>query len=361
MKIKKKSYIMNNLKFAAINPYITTNIISPEEKEIRSQDFVEFGDRNEYPNYVYDIYLNCATLHSIITGTNDFICGDEIKNNLDIMKSEMDDFVYDLGLNILIYGGAYIEVLRNKFGNIVKLNVLNYRNVRSNKDNTKFYYSKGFSEKKSYGRCKCQVYDAFNRDDNTQMQSIYMIKNIRTQVYPSPIWCASILAAEIERNINKFHLNNLSNGFAATTVINFNNGVPTDEIKEEIEKNINEKFSGTENSGRIMVAFNDDKEHAVDIATLDLKDYGEQYKTLAERSRNEIFTAFRANENLFGINKENIGFNEQEFKSSFKLYNKTVVYPLQKKIKRALDFIFNIEDSIEIIPFHIKFEEGGEV
>ena len=38
---------MNNLKFAAINPYIQTNIISPEEKEIRSQDFVEFGDRNE--------------------------------------------------------------------------------------------------------------------------------------------------------------------------------------------------------------------------------------------------------------------------------------------------------------------------
>lgn len=344
------------LTFAAINPYITTNIISPEEKEIRTQDFVEFGDRNEYPNYVYDLYLNCATLHSIINGTNDYICGDEIKSNLDVMGDEISDFVSDFGLNLLIYGGAYIEVLRNKFGHIVKLNVLNYRNVRSNADNTKFYYSKGFSEKKTYGRCKCQVYDAFNRDDNKQIQSIYMVKNIRTQVYPAPIWCASIMAAEIEKNINRFHLNNLSNGFAATTVINFNNGVPTDEVKEEIERLINEKFSGNENAGRIMVSFNDDKEHAVDIETLELKDYGEQYKTLADRSRNEIFTAFRANENLFGINKENIGFNEQEFKSSFALYNKTVVYPLQKKIKRAIDFIFNREDSIEIIPFQINFD-----
>lgn len=350
----------DKVKLAAIDPYITTNIISPEEKELRYQDFVEFGDKNEYPNYVYDLYLNCATLHSIITGTNDYVCGDEVKSNIPVIDDfEAEELVNEISLNILIYGGAYIEVLRNKFGHIVKLNVLNYRNVRSNKDNTKFYYSKGFSEKKTYGRCKCQVYPAFERDNNRQMQSIFMIKNIRTQVYPAPYWCASIMAAEIEKNINRFHLNNLENGFTSTAVINFNNGVPTDEVKKEIEKMINEKFSGSENAGRIMISFNDDKDHSVDISTLDLKDYGEQYRTLAERSRNELFVAFRANENLFGINKENIGFNSQEFSSSFKLYNKTVVQPIQKKIIRMIDYIFNSDGGIEIIPFHIEFEEKG--
>ena len=162
----------SNLKFAALDPFITTNIIKPIETVLRHQDFVEFGERNEYPNYIYSLYNECNTLHSIINGTIDFVCGDKIINNTELRDNEIENFVYDLALNILIFGGAYIEVLRNKIGKVVKMNVLNFRNVRTNEDNTKFYYSKGFSENKTYGRCKCTVYDKFDRDDKTQMQSL---------------------------------------------------------------------------------------------------------------------------------------------------------------------------------------------
>ena len=36
----------SNLKFAALDPFITTNIIKPTETVIKHQDFVEFGERN---------------------------------------------------------------------------------------------------------------------------------------------------------------------------------------------------------------------------------------------------------------------------------------------------------------------------
>ena len=347
-----------NFKFAAIDPFITSNIINNNETELRRQDFVEFGTNNEYPNYIYELFNECATLHSIILGTNDFIMGDKIINNTGMMSdNELEAFVFDVGLDMMLYGGAYIEVLRNAFGGIAKLNVLNFRNVRSNKDNTKFYYSKDFSDKKSYGRCKCIIYDKFDPEDKKQVQSIYLIKNDRRRTYPTPVWCAATIAAEIERNINEYHLNNLANGFSTFHVVNFNNGVPEDEMKREIEEKFNEKFCGTENAGRLMLSWNNDKEHAVTIDALDVKDYGEQYSSLAKRSKNELFVAFRATPILFGLPQDNIGFNNQEYSAAFKLYNKTVVGPVQKTIIRTLENILEKDNVIEIVPFKINFDE----
>lgn len=346
----------SNLKFAALDPFITTNIIKPTETVLRHQDFVEFGERNEYPNYIYSLYNECNTLHSIINGTIDFVCGDKIINNTELRDNEIENFVYDLALNILIFGGAYIEVLRNKIGKVVKMNVLNFRNVRTNEDNTKFYYSKGFSENKTYGRCKCTVYDKFDRDDKAQSQSILLVKNIRTNVYPIPLWNAATISAEIDKNVNNFHLNNLSNGFTAATVVNFNNGVPEDEIKEEIEKAFNEKFCGTQNAGRFMLSWNDDKDHAVNIESLDMNNFGEQYTALAERAREELFIAFRATPNLFGLPTQTTGFNQQEYDAAFKLYNKTIVKPIQKTIIRTLEDITDVENCVEIEQFKIDFD-----
>lgn len=296
-------------------------------------------------------------MHSIILGTTDFVMGDEIMNNVTWMNdNEVKRIIFEIAQDILIYGGSYIEVLRNTFGKIAKLNVLNFRNVRSNKDNTKFYYSKDFSDNKSWGRCKCNVYDAYDPDDPTQMQSIYLIKNDRRRTYPVPIWCASVIAAEIEIHINEFHLNNINNGFNTFHIVNFNNGIPDDEMKEEIEEKFNEKFTGVENAGRVMLAWNNDKEHAVEISSLELKNYGEQYSTLAERSKNELFVAFRATPILFGLPQNNIGFNVQEYSSAFKLFNKTVVQPIQQIIIQSLENILGISEPITINEFKIDFD-----
>ena len=50
---------------------------------------------------------------------------------------------------------------------------------------------------------------------------------------------------------------------------------------------------------------------------------------------------------------ESTGFNEQEFSESFKLYNRTVVRPIQRNISNTLDKIFGMEGSITITPYSI--------
>lgn len=134
-------------------------------------------------------------------------------------------------------------------------------------------------------------------------------------------------------------------------IINFNNGQPNDEQKVEIERAINEKFSGYQNAGRILISYNDSDENKTTVERLSGDDFDDKYTALSERSKSQIFTAFRAQPVLFGDMPDKTGFNETEFNEAFKLYNKTVVSALQDQIKDAFDKIFGIENSITITPF----------
>ena len=42
----------NNLAFAALNPYVTTNIVENVEKEVSGRDFIAWGTDNRYSNYL---------------------------------------------------------------------------------------------------------------------------------------------------------------------------------------------------------------------------------------------------------------------------------------------------------------------
>lgn len=339
--------------FAALRPYVERNIILPTETELRGQKFVEFGDKNQYPNYLWSLYNSVSTLQSIINGTVDYVVGDEVISKIPTLTDrDAKKLVTDIAQDLLIYGGTYIQVLRNAFGDVAKVDTVDFRNIRTDKKNEFFYYSEDFSNGKSYGRCKMHIYPAFNDEP----VSIYYSKNNKHQVYPIPVWGSAVTAAEIENNINQYHLNNLENGFAPTAVVSFNNGVPTDDIRREIEEAFDEKYTGYENGGRVLINFADDKDHSVDISTIDVPEYGERYKALAERSQEQLFIAFRASKNLFGGVFDGIGFNTQEYDASFKLYNKTVVQPLQKKIIDMISEIYGVEDCIEIKPFTITFE-----
>lgn len=343
--------------FSALDPYLESNIVTNTEKEIRGQKFIEFGDRNQYPNYIWDLYSNVSTLQSIINGTKDYVKGDKItSNNAMLSDRQAEELVDSLALDLLIYGGTYISVLRNRMGDVAVLDPLDFRNCRSDKKNEQFFYSADFSNKKSYGRCKVNVYPKFDKDKRDVASSIFFYKNIKHQTYPVPCWSSAVIAAEIQKNINQYHLNNLYNGFAPNTIVSFNNGIPSDEVREEIERQFNEKYSGYENAGRIILNWAVDKEHGVTIQKIESNDHATRYNELKERSEDELFVAFRATPNLFGLPTKTTGFNSQEYADAFKLYQKTVIQPLQSTICNIVDDITGVPQSIAIEPFKIDFE-----
>jgi hypothetical protein len=74
----------------------------------------------------------------------------------------------------------------------------------------------------------------------------------------------------------------------------------------------------------------------------------------------KLFTAFRATPVLFGIVTKSNGFSTTEYSDSFKLFNKTVVSPIQDAIIDCFDKIFGVTDSVVIAPFTITFDTNKE-
>lgn len=362
-----------SFSFAAIDPYVDNKMILPVERFVSGKDLVEWGNRNSYPDYLLDLYNNVPTLRSIINGNIDFVTGDDVSilpltDNLPNgqMNNRGDNIreqIKDIAKDYEIYGGFALQIIRNLIGMVAEVYYIDMRYLRTNKEGNVFYYCEDWSKS---GKKDVIVYPTFmpnlkwdTLDDeqrNRNASSILYVKNVHTQVYPAPLYAASIKACEIERLIDDFHINSLQNQFVSSAIINFNNGDPGDEMKKEIEDAINEKFAGAANGGRIMLSFNKNKESATDIVEFEVKDFGERYKALSEHSRQQIFTAFRANPNLFGIPTEGNGFANEQYAESFKLYNRTQIQPVQRLIADTYDKIYGTKGVLSIVPFSM----GGE-
>lgn len=366
------------ISFAAIDRYIDSNIILPVEKFVSAKDLMEWGTRNSYPDYLLDLYNNVPTLSAIINGNIDFITGDDVSilpltQHLPngIMNNKGDHIreqIKDIAKDYEIYGGFALQIIRNLIGEVAEVYYIDMRFLRSNKEGNVFYYCEDWSKSV---RKDVIVYPAFMPnlnwdalDDearNRNASSILYVKKVHTQVYPVPLYAAAVKACEIERQVDEFHLSDINNHFVSSAIINFNNGIPDDDVKEQIEREFTEKFCGASNGGRTAFSWNPNKESATDIVEFEVKDFGERYKALSDRSRQQIFTAFRANPNLFGIPTEGNGFANEQYAESFKLYNRTQIKPVQRMIADAYDKIYGQPKVLTIVPFSMDGESEGNV
>ena len=360
--------------FAAIDSYLDTNIVSPVEKVLAGRDMVEWGTRNAYPDYLLDLYNNVPTLRSIINGNIDYVAGDDVtimplqeeftNQEMNRRGDTIREQVKDIAKDFEIYGGFALQVIRNLAGEVAEVYYIDMRYLRTNKEGDVFYYSEKWGKS---SRTDMVVYPAFlpkieweklsDEERNRHASSILFVKNVHTQVYPAPLYAASVKACEIERLIDEFHLSDINNHFVSSAIINFNNGDPGQEIKSEIERGFNEKFCGASNGGRVAFSWNPNKETATDIVEFKMEDFGERYKALSQHSRTQIFTSFRAIPLLFGLTSEaNTGFSTEEFEQSFKLYNRTQIQPVQRMICDAYDKIYGQRGVLTIRPFSL----GGD-
>ena len=311
----------------------------PDGKEtVRSgYDYVSWGKDNRFPNDLYDMYQNSAILQSVINGTADYVFGSGVISAFDVVNDKyetLEDVVKRCVFDLLIFGGFAIQLMY-KGGKVEAMYWLDFQKCRKSEDEKKVYYSDDWGK---YAK-KALEYNAWTPDTD-KGTCIFYYKGHKTRgIYPVPMYIGALKSVKISTEISNFHLNNITKGFASNAVISFNNGEPDEDTKARIEKDVKEKFCGTDNAGSFLLLFNDSKDNACEIAKIQDDKFDEKYQFLAKSVKEDIFIAFRATPTLFGLPNENNGFSKQEYLESFELYNKTVVVPLQKDIERAFKSI----------------------
>lgn len=350
------------MAFAAIDKRIMETIPRPTQEVRSGKDYVYWGDDNLYGEYLFNLYVDVTTLKTICDQSADYVAGDDVIGNVPGMETTINrkgdtwrELIQWLARDWFVFGGCTFQVVRNLRGEISELYYIDFRYIRTDEHNESFFYSKDWA--KRYVRTtKTIVYPKYVKDSN-EPSSIVYIKNTTSTPYPIPRYSGSIRAAEIERRIDQLHLNGLANGFLPSFMISFNQGIPTDEQRDKIERDITEKFTGSENAGRILLNFSNGKENAATIESVDVQDYGDKYQAAAKRSREMLYTAFGANPCLFGLNTEANGFSEIEFLESFRLYNSTTIRSIQRKFGDVFDKVFGLKGAVTFKPFTLAPKE----
>ena len=327
---------------------VAPKIPLPVETENRGGGYVQFGEDNRFPQFLFSLYSDCALLQSLCNGTCDYIIGDGLTKDY---GSKTNDTIARCILDYVIFGAFAIQVRRNDLGEIVSYDYVDVQRVRLDAKHEKVYYSK------TWGRYAkdTRTYERYNPDAKKKVpNSIYYFATPRSRgVYGLPIWNSALKEAQTLTEISKFHLASITNGLHSPMIINFNNGTPTQEVKAEIERLINERFCGSDKAGSYMVSYNESKEHAMDIQGLPDENYDTKYLSLKENSSESLLTAFRASAQLFGISSQSTGFSSIEYRESYTLFEATMIRPLRAQLTRAFA---NVGLEVEFKPFTVDFD-----
>ena len=206
---------------------------------------------------------------------------------------------------------------------------------------------------------------AFNVNDRTSANQIMYAglysPNMNSYYTPDYVSCNNW--ALIDSRVSEFHLNNISNGFSGSFLINFSNGIPSSEERNQIEQSLAAKFTGT-NSGKFVLTFSDDKTRTPEINAISPSDLDKQYLALQELLTQNILSGHRVtSKTLMGIDSAN-GFssNTDELINAADFYRQTVILPFQDMLIKQLRKIFQVNDMdmpvrfVQLKPITVQFD-----
>jgi hypothetical protein len=341
-----------SIKLIELASYTTPAIVEQKNKE-----WVEYGEDNNYYQYLIDLYYGSPTNNAAIKGISDLIYGEGLEvvkadrhlaGYLDLKKVFHEDCLRNCAMDLKMLGQYAIHLVkskdRKKYVAAHHWPIQTLRPEKCNEDGEieGYYFAADWSKLKRGQKPK--RFDAFGFDNNTT-ECILVCKPYSTgNYYFAPVdYQGGTQYANLEIEIANYHINNIMNGLAPSMLINFNNGQPPAEVKDMIEAQIQTKFSGSSNAGKFILSFNDNAETKADITPVQLSDAHNQYQFLSSEAGQKIMMAHRiTSPMLLGI-KDNSGFgnNAEELKTASILFDNTVIRPFQRLLLNGVQKVMN--------------------
>jgi hypothetical protein len=345
---------MNELRVLNLSTYTSPKIV-----ENKKDNFVAYGDDNNYFQFLIDRYNGSATNNAIINGMSEMIFGKGLDATDSARKPEAyakmitlfhDDCVRRLASDLKLMGNCAMQVIYSKDRkSIARVEHIPVETLRAEKCNEKgeieaYYMHPDWANyKKSDKPLRIEAFGFGN-----ESIQIYYVKPYKAGFkYYSPVdYQGGLQYAELEEEISNYHLNNIMNGLAPSMLINFNNGTPDPEQRQLIENRIYQKFSGSSNSGKFIMSFNDDPATAATIEPIQLSDAHNQYQFLSDESMRKIMVAHRVvSPMLLGVkDSSGLGNNADELKTASILMDNTVIRPFQTLLIKAFDNVLAYND-----------------
>jgi hypothetical protein len=366
IKISDNQFLLN---FSA---YTETPQFIPNKRK----EYVEYGPKNDYPQYLDKLFYESANHGSVVRSKVDFICGQGWKVNTQITTTEqqvllqkrigkvnsfyesLDDLTKYLVNDWKRYGWFAIQIIETLSGEKYLYHIPVWK-LRYHKDGQSIAYCDDWSVRKPEEHESFQIFPFYSKHKK-QENSIYIHKDMcEGNFYPYPEYQAAINWIDADRNIGRFTSNSIENGFHGGYLINFVNGVPSVDEMEDIELRVKEKLSGPDGE-RIMINFSDGSDRKAEVVPLTPPDLHSVFIALRDTVQSQIFTAHRVDPVLMGVKTEGQLGGRTEVIEKTEWLTNTYVRPNQKVLEDVFNFLYGTDAlKIELLkPIGREMSEG---
>ena len=340
---------MSNIHVLNLSAYT-----SPVVSETNRENWVDFltEDGDQYFQFLIDRYSNSTTNNAIINNVARLIYGKGL-GALDANKKPNEyaqmmslfhkEDVRKMVLDRKMFGQFAVQVHYNdKHDKILKayhipVNLLRAEKCDKDGNITGYYYSDNWDDTKKYAPIRFNAF-GYSKDKIEILFSKPYSVGMKYYSYADYSGCLPYCL--LEEEIADYLINEVQNGFSGTKVVNFNNGVPTDEQQQIISNKVLSKLTGSRGQ-KVIVAFNNNAESKTTVEDIPLNDAPEHYTYLSEECLRKIMLGHNVTSPLlFGVASTN-GFssNADELKNSSVLFDNMVIRPFQEELLDAFDSI----------------------
>jgi hypothetical protein len=313
--------------------------------------------------FLIESYLQSSTNNAAIRSISDLIYGKGLSiDGLDPKSKEVEAIKSIIGHRCLkkviqerkMLGQAAMQVIYTKEGNNRKVAKIKHFPIHTLRPEVMdeegeinaYYYHPDWANKKRSDSLK--RIPSFGT--STEAIELFILKPyVSGYSYFSPVdYSGSLPYCELENEIADYLLNEAKNSFSGTKVVNFNNGIPDAQQREEVARDVRNKLTGARGQ-KVIIAFNENAESQTTVEDISLNDAPSHYEYLANEARNKILVGHRVTSPmLLGIKDGSNGLssNTDEIMVSSQLFNSTVIRTYQDEIIEALEEILEINGAV---------------
>ena len=325
-----------------------------------SNEYVSYGINNDYPDYLIELYQKSSVHNALCNSIAGWIYGDGITSpDKDEKVEAWAKFLqlFDKGvgkntiqkcvLDLKVQGGFYLSLTYSlDRTTITDVEHIPYENMRSGEETDGevdfYYYSKDWKNVKKSGYDKIKAFDPEQKHAFPNQIACFKMYSVGSYYYPKPDYQGGLNYINLDKNVSEYHLANIQNGLAPSFLLSFNQGIPSEEKRREVKRQIEDELSGSKNAGKFILSFSDDRANAPEITSFALSDADKQYQFLSSEITNKVMVSHRVvSPRLFGVNSDGggLGNNADELRTASVLFEETVVTGYRDLLTEAIELI----------------------
>jgi hypothetical protein len=163
--------------------------------------------------------------------------------------------------------------------------------------------------------------------------------------YPPPDWVAAITTVQLDIEVRNFHLNNTQNAMMPSVAVSFTNGVPSEEERDMLYRQLEAKMSSTNNAGKFFLFFSENPETAPQITPIQNNASDGWYSNMSPQIEQTILTAWGiTSPMILGIKTSGQLGGRAEMLDAYNLFLQTRIIPIQEEVLKVFEKLLFIKD-----------------